>query len=108
MDSSELRIAQIFLELLSIVSGHKHEVLLNVFLLVAIEKVQYQTNVTLSTFIGACNLLCKVLENVKKLIGFYTSPLGTFATCKGANSVDQPDHTALLTSKQQEGQVSLS
>ncbi len=38
LDSSELRFAQIFFELLSIVSGHKHEVLLYVFLLVATNK----------------------------------------------------------------------
>jgi len=39
LDSSELRFAQIFFELLSIVSGHKHEVLLYVFLLVATNKI---------------------------------------------------------------------
>ncbi len=37
--SSELIFAQIFLELLSIVSGQKHEVLLYVFLLVATNKI---------------------------------------------------------------------
>jgi hypothetical protein len=34
-----MRFAQIFFELLSIVSGHKHEVLLYVFLLVATNKI---------------------------------------------------------------------
>ncbi len=45
------------------------------FLLVAIERILYQTNVTLNTFIDACNLLCKVLESVKGLIGFSSFPL---------------------------------
>ncbi len=59
LDSSELRFAQIFLELLSIVSGHKHEVLLHVFLLVANNKILDQTSVTFSTVIDTCNLLYK-------------------------------------------------
>ncbi len=80
MESSELRFAKIFLELLSIVSGHQYEVLLYVFLLVDTNKILHQTNVTLNTFIDACNLLYRVLESVKGLIGFssfhfYTSPL---------------------------------
>jgi hypothetical protein len=85
LDSSELRFAQIFFELLSIVSGHKHEVLLYVFLLVAT-----RTNWLL-------------------LFSTSTPPVWEhLPLSKGASSVDQPNHTALLTSKQQEGQVSLS
>jgi hypothetical protein len=75
LDSSELRFAQIFLELLSIVSGHKHEVLLHVFLLVDTNKILDQTNVTFSTVIDTCNLLYKVLESVTGLIGFSSFPL---------------------------------
>jgi hypothetical protein len=76
LDSSELRFAQIFLELLSIVSGHKHEVLLHVFHLVATNKILDQTNVTFSTVnVDTCNLLYKVLESVTGLIGFSSFPL---------------------------------
>jgi hypothetical protein len=75
LDSSELRFAQIFLELLSMVSGHKHEVLLHAFLLVATNKILDQTDVTFSTIIDTCNLLYKVLESVTGLIGFSSFPL---------------------------------
>ncbi len=71
----KLRFAQIFLELLSIVSGHKHELLLRVFLVVDTNKILDQTNVTFSTVIDTCSLLYKVLESVKGPIGFSSFPL---------------------------------
>ena len=69
------RFAQIFLKLLSIVSGHKHELLLHVFLVVATNKILDQTNVTFSTVIDTCSLLYKVLGSVKGPIGFSSFPL---------------------------------
>jgi hypothetical protein len=106
----KLRFAQIFLKLLSIVSGHKHELLLHVFLVVSTNKILDQTNVMFSTVIDTC----KVLGSAKGPIGFSSFPLlhipfgEHLPISKGASSVDQPDHSVLSTSRQQEGQVSLS
>ncbi len=71
LDSSELRFAQIFLELLSIVSGQKHEALLYVFLLVATNKILDKP------MLGSAQLLTLAIffESVKGLIGFSSFPL---------------------------------